>query len=105
MEDFQAYLGRAGDARSSIRVQADTIASQVRSVREFSLAEGSIGQVLFKRPGMFFGGYVIIKTALNAFRIDMTVLSTNSPLILETAAVIADSLKVSVGERFLELKS
>lgn len=103
LADFEAYLGPGGNVTDAERAEARKIARELSGTREFLVSGASVGQVLFKRPGMFFGGYVIIKTALDSIRIDTTVVSTNSPFLLETSKKLEASLETVVGERFHDM--
>jgi len=100
MGDYETYLGPGANPTEAIVAEAKRIAAEIERNKEFSVHVGSIGQVLFKKPARFFGGYVIIKTALDSIRIDMTVISTNSPRLLETSKRLEDSLAIAVGDRF-----
>ena len=103
MPDFEAYLGRSGNASDAGRAEAKKVADAVAGTKEFLVSQGSIGQVLFKKPGMFSGGCAIIKTSLSSIRINMTVISTDSPFLLETSNKLESSLKELVGERLREM--
>jgi len=104
MGDFEAYLGPGGDATDESRAEARRIAGEVAKHKEFLVPRGSIGQVLFKKPGMFSGGYAIIKTGSDSIRIDMTVVSTNSPFIAETSEKLENALETLAGERFQNVR-
>jgi hypothetical protein len=99
MEHFEAYLGPGSEAGSSVQIEAQTLAARVAANKEFLVSTGSIGQVLIKRPSMLSGGYVIIKTGVDSIRVDTTVVSTNSPMLLETSRKLEESLAMAVGER------
>jgi len=100
---FEAYLGPGGKATDATRAEAKKIAEELTRIREFSIPVGSIGQILFKRPGLFFGGYMIIKTGLKSFRIDMRLLSIGGSRLLETSNTLADSLWMAIGERLCDM--
>ncbi|MDA4136295.1 MAG: hypothetical protein OK449_04760 [Thaumarchaeota archaeon] len=101
--DFEAYLGPGAETTETTVTAAKRVAEELIGASEFSIPVGSIGQVLFRKPGMFFGGYVIFKTSLSSIRIDMTVLSTNSPRLLETSKKLKDSLAMAVGDRLYQV--
>ena len=101
--DFEAYLGPGADTTEATVAVAKRVAEELTRAKEFSISIGSIGQVLFKKPGLFFGGYVILKTPLSSVRIDTTVLSTNSPRLLETSNKLHDSLAMVVGDRLYDV--
>jgi hypothetical protein len=103
LADFEAYLGPGGNATDAARAEARKIAEALAGAREFLISGASVGQVLFKRPSMFFGGYVIIKTALSSIRIDTAIVSTNSPFLLETSKKLEASLEAVVGERLHDM--
>jgi hypothetical protein len=100
LSDFEAYLGPGSKIADAARVEANKIAEHLVGVREFSVSAGSIDQILLKRPGLFFGGYVIIRTRRGSFRTDMRLLSIGGLDLLEASNILADSLGMVVGERF-----
>jgi hypothetical protein len=103
--DFCAYFGESSPKQDPTRVQAAKIAQELADKREFLVPIGSVGQILYKKPGEFFGGYAIIKTPLRALRVDITVVSTASPYAGETAQKLRDALFMVVGERLTDAGS
>jgi hypothetical protein len=101
--EFEAYLGPGSNITDAARAEAKKIAERLIGIREFSVPAGSIGQILFKKPGMFFGGYVIIKTGLSSFRIDTRLLSVGGLDLVEASDTLEDSLWMVVGERLCNM--
>lgn len=102
--EFGAYLGPGSKVTEEKREEAKKIAERLTGARDFSVPVGSVGQVLFKKPGMFFGGYVIIKTGMTSFRIDMRLLSVGGEHLLETSDALENSLWMAVGERLCRME-
>jgi hypothetical protein len=101
MENFEAYVGPGATATEALRNDARRLAETLVAARDLELNTGSIGQVLFKTPGVFSGGYVIMKTATRSVRVNMSVLYSN-PRLLEISKVLADSLFATVGWRLCD---
>jgi hypothetical protein len=105
MGDFQAYLGPGSEVTDDARAEARKISEKLMAARDFSVPAGSIGQVLIKRPGMFLGGYVIIKTGLSSYRTDMRLLSVGGEELLQISKTLEDSLRMVVGERLYRIET
>jgi len=97
--EFEAYLGPGSKVTDAARAVADEMAEKLTGTREFSVSIGSIEQILLKRPGYFFGGYMIIKTGARWFRIDIRLLSVGSSQLLDAYNILADSFRIAVGPR------
>lgn len=103
IEDFAAYLGPGSNVADATRAQAEQIAERLVGTRDFLISAGSIGQVIFRKPGMFFGGYLIIKTGLSSLKISMRLLSIGGSDLLEISNMLEQSIWMVVGERFYKL--
>ena len=101
--EFAGYLGPGSEMTDAARAEAEQIARKLSGAAEFKIPIGSIGQVLFKEPGMFLGGYAIIKTGLSSFRVDMRLLSIGGSNLLDTSKRLEESLWMAVGERLLKV--
>ncbi len=96
MESFEAYVA-SGAAESTVRA-VRVFANGLLSTKGFEVGIGAVGQVLFKNPGLFSGGYAVIKTSNRAIRVDARV-SYGDPRIAETMSVLYKSLYAAVGWR------
>jgi hypothetical protein len=96
MESFESYLA-PGTAESGVRA-ARAFADRLLVRKDFQVRIGDVGQILFKRPSLFSGGYVIVKTADRSIRIDAVVTYAN-PRITETCDVLSKALYAAVGWR------
>jgi len=102
--DFDAYLGPGSHASEEARAEAKRIAERLSGTKDISIPTGAIGQILLKKPGMFFGGYVIIKTGSSSYRIDMRLLSVGGERVPEMLDTLENSLWEAVGERLCRLE-
>lgn len=98
LPNFGAYLGSGASPTESARKDAELIAEKVVAARDLEIPVSSIGQVLFRKPGLFFGGYAIIKTPDRAVRLDTSVLFVD-PGLAETSKVIEASFSSVLGWR------
>ena len=105
LAEFEAYLGPGSEANEAERAEANRVAEKVASVRDFTVSVGSVGQILFKKPGLFFGGFVIIKTGQDYFRIDMRLLSIGGERLLAASETLTDSFRMVVGDRLCHPRS
>ena len=98
LPNFGAYLGSGTSLSESARREAETMAGKVIAAKDLDIPVPSIGQVLFRRPSLFFGGYAIIKTPDRAVRLDTSVLYVD-PELTETSRVMEASLSSVLGWR------
>ncbi len=96
MESFEAYVA-SGAAESTVRA-ARIFANGLLATKDFEVSIGSVGQVLFKNPGLFSGGYAVIKTSNRTIRVETRV-SYVDPRIAETMSVLCKTLYAAVGWR------
>jgi hypothetical protein len=101
LPNFGAYLGTGTSLTESARREAETMAEKIVAAKDLEISVSSIGQVLFRRPSLFFGGYAIIKTADRAVRLDTSVLYVD-PELTETSRVMEASLSSVLGWRLSE---
>lgn len=98
MPNFGAYIGLGSSPADSVTKDAATVAEQIMAAKDLEIPVSSIGQVLFRKPSLFFGGYAIIKTPDRAVRLDTSVLYVN-PGITDTSKIMEASLSVVLGWR------
>jgi len=100
LDEFEAYL--SAGATQDLTDSAGRVAEVLRAHREFEVSTSEVGQVLIRMPSLLSGGFVIVKTAMRSFRVDIAVISTQSPFISETSERIARTLFEAVGERLYD---
>lgn len=98
LADFEAYVGPGSNATDSTKTQATEIADKLAQTKEFSISAGSLDQIFLKEPGMFFGGYVILKMGLSSVKIGMRLLSVGGSQELHAYTILVDSLRALAGE-------
>ena len=98
LPDFGVYLGSGSSPPDSVKKDAHSVAGRIVAAKDLEIPVSSIGQALFRKPSLFFGGYAIIKTSDRAIRLDMSVLYVN-PGIAEISRVMEDSLSAVLGWR------
>ncbi len=101
LPNFAEYLGSERSPTEQVRKDAQQMAERILAARDLEIPVSSIGQVLFRKPGLFFGGYAIIKTPDRAVRLDTSVLFVD-PELAETSKVIEASLSAVLGWRLSE---
>lgn len=99
--NFGAYLGSGSSLAESMRKDAERLAGRIIVGRDLEIPVSSIGQVLFRRPGLFFGGYAIIKTSDRAVRLDTSVLFVD-PGLDDISKAMEASLSSVLGWRLSE---
>jgi hypothetical protein len=100
-ENVEFHVARETAGEQTLRKDVARAAEGLLAKKEFEIQIASIGQVLFKRPELLSGGYVIIKTANRSIRVDISVLYAN-PNLDETTNVLAGTLSEAVGWRLCD---
>ena len=90
--ELVAYLGPGSTATEDERATAGAVASRLIRTKQFVMAKESIAQILYRRPGFLVGGYVVFKTPLQAFKIELPVVSGWNEGPLQTSRVLIESL-------------
>lgn len=99
--DFEAYLGPGSSPTDSLRRDAETLAASLIKSKDFRVPVGAVGQVLFRAPSLFEGGYFIIKTPFDVFRVDTSVLYVDADLV-RTSKILAESFAAVLGWRLCD---
>ena len=73
--DFAVYLGAGGAATEAERASSVAVASHLLRGKQFVLDRDEIAQILYRRPGFLTGGFVIFKTSLEAFKVEVALSS------------------------------
>lgn len=97
--DLVAYLGPNSTANDPTRTMTKKIARELEVSRDLIIPADSVSQILLKKPGLFFGGFIIIKTTRGTFRVGMRLLSVGGSELVDASNVLADSLRALVGGR------
>jgi hypothetical protein len=100
--EFMAYLGPGSTATESDRERAVATASRLLQTRQFVLPKDAIAQILFRRPGLFSGGYAVFKTMLQAYKVEIPVVSgwNGGPILV--SRILAESLRTFSPERLYD---
>jgi len=103
--EFVAYLGPGSAATEGDRARALALGSRLLRTSQFVLERGSVAQIVYRQPGFLTGGLVVFKTPLQAFKVEIPVVSgwNGSPLF--TSEVLLDSLIAFSPERLYDGKT
>lgn len=99
--DFGAYLGPGSSPTDSLRRDAEALAASMIESKDFKVPVGAVGQLLFRAPGLFEGGYSIIKTPFDVFRVDTSVLYVD-PGLVQASKTLAESFASVLGWRLCD---
>lgn len=105
LEDFEADFRREPERGGPLSQVADRVAVVLRAHKDFEVRTAEVGQILLSRPSFLTGGCLIIKTPDRSIRVEMTVISTRSPFLLETDARLAGILFEAVGSRLYDART
>lgn len=103
--EFMAYLGPGSTATEDDRARAAATASRLLETKQFALPKETIAQILYRRPGLFSGGYAVFKTNLQAFKVEIPVVSGWNEGPLLASRVLIESLKAFSPERLYDGKT
>ncbi|MDA4112534.1 MAG: hypothetical protein OK474_00610 [Thaumarchaeota archaeon] len=103
--EFIVYLGPGSTATASDRERAVAAAARLLETRQFVLAKDDIAQILFRRPGLFSGGYAVFKTRLQAYKVEIAVVSgwNGGPLL--ASRTLMESLRTFSPDRLYDGKT
>jgi len=101
-DEFMAYLGPGSTATDDDRARAAATASRLLGSAQFVLPRDDIAQILYRQPGLFSGGFVVFKTQLKAFKVEIPVVSGWNEGPLRASRVLIESLKAFSPERLYD---
>jgi hypothetical protein len=104
-DEFMAYLGPGSTATDEDRSRAVATASRLLESAQFVLPRDDIAQILYRQPGLFSGGFVVFKTQLKAFKVEIPVVSGWNEGPLRASRVLIESLKAFSPERLYDGRS
>jgi hypothetical protein len=100
--ELMAYLGPGSTATMSDREMAVATAASLLETRQFILPKDEIAQILFRRPGLFSGGYAVFKTRLQAYKVEIAVVSGWNEGPLLASRTLMESLRTFSPDRLYD---
>ena len=101
-DEFIVYLGPGSTAAESDGARAAATASRLLESKQFVLSKDAIAQILYRQPGLFSGGYAVFKTKLQAFKVEISVVSGWNEGPLLASRVLIESLRAFSPERLYD---
>jgi hypothetical protein len=66
------YVGPGSNITQEDRNQAEGAAWEITNKKDFEISKDEITEIVYKKPGVFSGGYVILNTAKESVRLILT---------------------------------
>jgi hypothetical protein len=100
-QGFTVYLGPGSKATTADREKAQKVVAKLMAAKDFEFPKDSIVKIVYKKPGLFSGGYVNIHTTGRGLELVIGYTAGNQG----TLRALVPSLMIFAGDRFYDEKT